>query len=447
MGYDRVAVTVLRTMVAEPEPRTGRHGLDLARDAGLSSGALYPALVRLERAGLVGSERGAGGRRRYLLTADGVTAIDVEPRPAAPATAWWWLLAALAAVQSCAALLRPADDRLADLAVYVGAVAGLRHGASLYDYADAAGAPFTYPPFAGLLLAPLASAATVPLRLGWTAATLVAVLVTSVLVARAAAEPWRGRSLAISAVLLLSAPVVSNLRFGQVSYFLAALVLVDVLVLRRYRWHGVLIGLAAAVKLTPLIFIPMLWLAGRRRPATVAAATFTACALLAWAVLPADSWRFWGTELWRVNRLGPITSVGNQSVNGALLRLGVDGAARSVLVLAVAGSVAALALWRAGRLGRSGDWLSATVVVGAGGVVLSPVSWTHHQIWLVLAALLPVRGGAWARRAWIAGVVAVMLLPVTALGPPLWSNARVLAAIAIAALVPLRPADDGPATR
>jgi alpha-1,2-mannosyltransferase len=73
--------------------------------------------------------------------------------------------------------------------------------------------------------------------------------------------------------------------------------------------------------------------------------------------------------------------------------------------------------------------------------VLSPVSWTHHQIWLVLAALLPVRGPAWIRPAWTMLVLAVMVLPVTALGTPLWSNARLLLAVAVAAAVPLAIAE------
>jgi alpha-1,2-mannosyltransferase len=105
----------------------------------------------------------------------------------------------------------------------------------------------------------------------------------------------------------------------------------------------------------------------------------------------------------------------------------------------VVGAVAAVALRRAGRLSRAGDWLSATMVVGAASIVVSPVSWTHHQAWLVLAALLPVRGSARAQAGWSAAVLAVMILPVTALGPPLWSNARMLTAIIVACVIPIRP--------
>jgi alpha-1,2-mannosyltransferase len=245
---------------------------------------------------------------------------------------------------------------------------------------------------------------------------------------------------------MLSAPLSSDLRYGQVSVFLAALVVADVLVLRRSRLHGVLIGVTAAIKLTPLIFIPMLWFAGRRRAAVTATATFAGCGLIAAVVLPGDSWRFWTVEVSRVSRLGYIESPGNQSLNGALLRFDLPPALRAVVVLIIGGAVAAVALWRAARLGRNGDWVSALIVTGAASIVLSPVSWTHHQIWLVLAVLLPVRvrhtaqgarGARNARRAWNGVVLVVMVLPVTALGPPLWSNARLLLAIVIAALLPL----------
>jgi len=418
---------VLASLAADPG--RDRHGLDLARQAGLSSGSLYPILVRLQRAGLIEAHWSAG-RRAYRLTGP-VPAAAARRRSLRPALLW--LPAALAAlITAWAVLARPADVRLSDLAVYTGAVEGLTHGASLYDFISAGNAPFTYPPFAGLVFLPLAGAPAVALQLAWTLATIVTVAGLALLLGRPAAPAY-------ALVLVLSAPVSSDLKYGQVSLFLAALIAVDLLALRRSRWQGLLIGLAAAIKLTPLIFIPLLWLAGRRRAAVLAAATFAGCGALAGLALPADSWRFWTTEVLHVSRLGYITSVGNQSLNGALLRLELSAPLRSAIVLVAGGAIAALALHRAARLARAGDWFSALVLTGAAGVVLSPVSWTHHQIWLVLAALLPVRGPDWARRAWPALVLAVMLLPVPALGPPLWSNARLLLAITIAALLPLAP--------
>jgi alpha-1,2-mannosyltransferase len=346
---------------------------------------------------------------------------------------WWAAAAVVAAVIAAAALSRPAGVRLSDLAVYLGATAGLEHGASLYDFIRG-NAPFTYPPFAGLLLRPLTPLPTLPLQVAWSLATVATVAGLAVLVARSAGLAQRAGLLAL--VLMLSAPVSSDLKYGQASLFLAGLIVVDVLTLRRTRWAGALIGVAAAVKLTPLIFIPMLWLAGRRAAAVTATATFAGCAAIGAIHLPGDSWRFWTDEVFRVDRLGYITSAGNQSLNGALLRFQIGPDVRPVLVAVIGGAIAAIALWRAGRLARDGEWLAATIVAGAASVVLSPVSWTHHQIWLVLAVLLPVRGPGWARRAWTLVVLGVMLLPVTALGPPLWSNARLLLAIAVAVAVP-----------
>jgi alpha-1,2-mannosyltransferase len=483
------------------EPGRARHGLDLARDAGLSSGALYPALIRLQRAGRI-EAHWSDGRRAYRLTPPAASTpparIETEesetPRNKSARTetagsenphnqkAWTrtagsenprnetartettrsetprnktartetpgietrrnahrvrtavlWLPAALAALITAWAVLgRPAHVRLSDLGVYTGAVDGLRNGASLYDFMSAGNAPFTYPPFAGLLFLPLADVPTLTLQLTWTLATIATVAGLALLLGG-----QHRRAPAYALVLMVSAPVSSDLKYGQVSLFLAVLVTVDVLALRHSRVQGVLIGVAAAIKLTPLIFIPMLWFAGRRRAALVATATFGACGALAGIALPADSWRFWTTEVSHVSRLGYITSVGNQSLNGALMRFELPAPARSMIVLVLGGAVAAIALHRAARLGRGGDWLSALVLVGSASVVLSPVSWTHHQVWLVLAALLPVRGPIWARRAWPTLALAVMLLPVTALGPPLWSNSRLVLAISIAALLPL----------
>jgi alpha-1,2-mannosyltransferase len=292
-----------------------------------------------------------------------------------------WLPALLVAtVTGYVALTGP----LSDLDVYRGAVAGLVRGDSLYDFIRGH-APFTYPPFAGLIMVPLAGVPEPVVAVLWTLVTVVTVIA----IARLAG----GANTAL--VLFLSAPVSSDLRFGQVSLFLALLVLTDV-VRPPGRAQGVLIGLAAAIKLTPLIFIPMLWVRGRRRAAVTATATFLAAGLLAAAALPGDSWRYWTTEVRDVDRLGFIDSTGNQSLNGALIRLGLSDPGKQIIAVAAGGAVALIAL----RRSRTLDPLAATVVVGAASVVLSPVSWTHHQVWLVLAGspiglaamILPVWG-------------------------------------------------------
>ncbi|MEV6635004.1 glycosyltransferase 87 family protein [Actinoplanes sp. NPDC051470] len=330
---------------------------------------------------------------------------------------------------------------------------------SLYDFARG-DAPFTYPPLAALLLRPLAEVPVPLLQTLWTLVTVAAVTVMAFLAVRAYVghsgdaapddEPCGPRltpnrltsGLAgwVALALALSAPFSSNVRFGQVSVFLAVLVLIDLLVLRRTRWGGVLTGLAAAVKLTPLIFVALLFLAGRRRAAVTAAATFAVGTALGAVARPADSRRFWTSQIFDVGRLGHITSAGNQSLNGMLLRLHLPAEPRFLLALALGGAIAAAALRRAARAARAGDWLTAAIIAGAASIVLSPVSWTHHQFWLVLGILLPVRGHR-ARVAWIVLVIICMILPVTALGGPLWTNARLLLAIGISAVLCIRPVE------
>ena len=311
--------------------------------------------------------------------------------------------ALVAAVTGYAALLRPPEARLTDLSVYLGAVTAMRHGDGLYVFTRG-DAPFTYPPFAALVFLPLTFLPPLAVQIGWTLGTIATV---TALAKRASHD----NTPLVALALFLSAPVASDLRFGQVSLFLALLVLTR---------RGPLIGLAAAIKLTPLIFIPMLWLRGERKQAAAAALTFAACGALSAVLLPADSVRYWTDVVRDVDRLGNIASPGNQSLNGALLRLGVPDTPRAALAVTIGAVIVLLALRQAKR--QSAE--KATIITGAASVVFSPVSWTHHQVWLVLAAFLPMRHELWR---WL--ILAVMVLPSTAL----WSDARLLLAVAIIA--------------
>jgi alpha-1,2-mannosyltransferase len=226
------------------------------------------------------------------------------------------------------------------------------------------------------------------------------------------------------------------LRFGQVSVLVVLAVLADALGVVRPRFAGVATGVAAAVKLTPLVFVPYYWLSGRRRVAAVATGTFVACTGLAWAVLPYDSVRFWTERIFDTGGLGALATGGNQSLNGALLRLHVAAPVRLAVLATVGTAVVVVALVRASRAWRHGEPLAGAVVVGAAGLVFSPISWTHHQVWLVLAALLPVSARRQWNLAWAAFVAATMVLPVTSVGGVLFGNARLLLAVAVACAVP-----------
>jgi len=365
----------------------------------------------------------------------------------------WAAVSLVAALQVMGALNRPARDRFADLHVYWGSARMFLAGGSLYDFAAWNGAPFTYPPFAGLLLAPLALLAENPLRILWTAATLGIVICLAALVQHAdglrLVKP-APRVPVVALLLFSSTPVSSNIRFGQVSVALVVLVLVDCLDVTPARYRGVATGIAAAIKLTPMIFVAYWWFSGQRRTAVNAVAAFSTCTALAWLALPHESFRFWFTEIWNVDRVGHIATGGNQSLNAALLRLGLSDSRRMVLAVVIGLAIVMVAMVRASRAYRNREPFAAAVIIGAAGLVFSPVSWTHHQVWLLLAGLLAV-GGRRGTIVWFGLVTALMVLPIMALGAGLptevlTGNARLLLAVAVACVVPFaaltsRPVD------
>lgn len=343
-----------------------------------------------------------------------------------------------------AALTRAPYDRLADLHVYLGTVHATQAGLPIYDYQAGNGDPFTYPPFALLLFWPLGLLPEPTVQLLWTLASVTAVLAIAAAVTARAGVRGSQRfivvTLAGAAILLMSAPLQSNLRFGQVSVFVVLLALVDALELLPRRLSGVLIGIAAAVKLTPLLFVPYLWYVGRRAAAMRALASFAAATAIAVAVWPRDSLTFWTKAVFTTSRIGDLASTGNQSVNGALLRYAVPTGPRMVAWAAIAVAVSVVAFLSAREAHRRGQVTQAAVVIGCATIAVSPVSWTHHQIWTVLAGVLLLAGPGRLRI--YAGVTVVItmvlslgaILPLHEAGPLgtfLGDNARGLCAVAV----------------
>ncbi|KUN41694.1 hypothetical protein AQJ30_01790 [Streptomyces longwoodensis] len=282
-----------------------------------------------------------------------------------------------------------------DLRVYHGAVdAWVHHGGRLYDY-RVPGTPygFTYPPFAAVTMLPMA-------LLGLGAAVALCLLLDLAALAwvlRVLAGPswrrygWYGAALA-ACVLALFEPLRDTVSFGQVNVLLLALVLTDAWLLAtgRTRWAGVGTGLAAAVKLTPALFIGLLLLV--RRPRAAGTATAVAVAATAFAALVApDASRFYWTEaMWDTGRVGRLDYVSNQSVQGVLARLGVGGhAVWAVCALAV------LAVWarRARRAAAADDWPAAFALTGLTACLVSPVTWVHHLVWALPAFAVLLRAG------------------------------------------------------
>jgi alpha-1,2-mannosyltransferase len=373
----------------------------------------------------------------------------------AVATVAAWVVALGVAVQSAGDYLtRPLYDRLVDLHVYVLAVTALVHGRSLYTLHPGEGAPFTYPPFAGAALFALALVPEPVTRAVWTALTLGAVSALTWIVTRRLPRRLGPASVVwplLTALVLASKPLQSNLRFGQISIFLVLAVVTDVVVLDGRRWQGGLTGLAAAVKLTPLVFVPYLWLIGRRRAAGVAAACFALATALGAVVAPGDSRTFWTSTVLHETRGLPLAETGNQSIYAVALRAGLHGVVLVAIWLGLSAVLGCWGLWRSREAWRANQPLLSLAMAGCVSLLLSPISWTHHQVWILLGAAGVFTAASWADLAIASAIVVPMMigLPgVHALGPPgrwLSDNHRTVLEVLIACVLPFRRREAGPA--
>jgi alpha-1,2-mannosyltransferase len=324
-----------------------------------------------------------------------------------------WVLAGLGAVALALYLCPRLGDPgahwpLWDVRVYWWGGQQALQGAALYGHH--APYAFTYPPFAAALFgfsAPTQDFLEAALTVAGAGA-----LALLCWLALGAAGVRRSPAIvfAATALSLLLAPVVETLRLGEVNLVLAALVGVDLLARRDgARWQGVATGVAAGVKLTPLIFVVYLALTGRLRAALTAAASFAATIAVGFALLPSQSWAFWPGGLFLdQHRVGSPLNPGNQSISGVLARAaGSLAAARPWwLAAAVPGAIAGLAL--AAWAHRRGHRLAGVVLCALTGLLVSPFSWAHHWVWAVpLLILLAVI--AWrCRTLWPLAVAAAL---------------------------------------
>ncbi|QHC28120.1 DUF2029 domain-containing protein [Streptomyces sp. HF10] len=305
------------------------------------------------------------------------------------------LVLALAAAVTAFTATVPLLRGFFDLRVYYGTVhTWVHHGGLIYDYrVPGTRYGFTYPPFAAVLMLPLA-------LLGRNTAIVASLVVNAValgVVLRVlAGDHWRRHgwyrwSLALCALALFE-PLRDTFSFGQVNVVLLALVLTDARLLAsgRGRWAGAGTGLAAAIKLTPALFIGLLLLAGRRRAAARATAVAAAVTALAALVDPAASRFYWTRALWDTGRVGRLDYVSNQSLQGVLARLGESG--RPLWALAVLGTLCVWA-WRSRRAALAGDWTAAFALTGAAACLVSPITWVHHLVWLLPSFAVLLRAG------------------------------------------------------
>ncbi|HEX9034464.1 MAG TPA: glycosyltransferase 87 family protein, partial [Streptosporangiaceae bacterium] len=273
------------------------------------------------------------------------------------------------------------------------------HPTPLYDWVSPGGGnPFTYPPFAAGIFAVVSY---LPLRLlqwGMTAASIAALVLAIWLTLTAVgAHAGNGRfragiTLAVSALALWSKPVQSNLSLGQINLLLMVAIIWDLRPVASrsgHWWTGAVTGVAAGVKLTPLIFVIYLIVTRRFRQAAVALAAFAATVAAGYLALPGASSTYWSTGLLdRANGTHKINvefffaSAWNQSLRGTLSRIMLHAqlAAGPWLILALVTALTGLlcATW----LHSDGYPMLGVLTCALTGLLISPVSWLHHWVWV-----------------------------------------------------------------
>lgn len=336
-----------------------------------------------------------------------------------------------------------------DLAVYRATGAAARAGRPIYgdlhlfDHLVA-----TYPPFAAVIFVPLSFLSLGVLQYIVLAANLVLLASlterTAHLLGIARGERTRIILLAVSAGLIVE-PVVATLNLGQIDLALAWLVVADFSLRAGSPWKGVGIGLATAIKLTPGLFVVYLVLTRRYRQAATATVTFVLVSGGSWMFLPDASRKYWTQLIFDARRVGLVGRPDNQSLRGLLARfanapdVGTAGTVAAVVVALFGLAIARAAYYRLGEV-----W--GLLACAFTGLLVAPISWTHHWVWCVPAALV-----LWSQaRRWLPAVVVfwtyVVLLPVNRRTRlvhyselvTIVSGAYVYAAIAVLVLVAAR---------
>ncbi|MFF0268212.1 glycosyltransferase 87 family protein [Kribbella sp. NPDC004536] len=303
-------------------------------------------------------------------------------------------MAALAGVALCVLLPGWWDHTGADLKVYrLGGHVLLTDPSMLY-WARPPGMslPFTYPPFAGLVFVPFALLPW-PLAYGVSIAGSVAALWVIV---RYALQHLFGRvhpgaMLAAVAGCVLLEPVRETLAFGQINLALCALIMYDLLD-TKHRHRGIWTGIAAGIKLTPLVFLALLLVTRQWRALKYAGAAFCGTLLIGFVTAPRASVQYWTRLVFDSGRIGPPAYAGNQSWNGLFVRLGAPSGG-TVWLIAVTVTVI-LGLWLSQRLHAQGQPLASVSVGATIALLCAPISWDHHWVWAVplgaaLTAVVP----------------------------------------------------------
>jgi alpha-1,2-mannosyltransferase len=271
--------------------------------------------------------------------------------------------------------------------------------------------PFTYPPLAAIVFCPFAWLGMPAASVTITLITLALLVVSTMIVltrldvwstARVVPGPawlrrWWLTALIVAAAAIWLEPIKANFAFGQINVVLMTLVIADC-VPRRTPWpRGLLLGLGMALKLTPAVFLLYFLLNRDRRAMLTSLASFLAATLAGFVLAWHDSWKYWTDTIHDTDRIGAASLNTNQNVAGALARVGLSEHARFLPWVAACLLVLALTVWAARRVLRAGEPTLAVICIALFGLVVSPVSWSHHWVWMLPTVVVTAVLG-WRRR-------------------------------------------------
>ncbi|TLF65249.1 DUF2029 domain-containing protein [Nocardia asteroides NBRC 15531] len=257
------------------------------------------------------------------------------------------------------------------------------------------GLPFTYPP--------LAAAFFVPLALMPLVVAEIVVLLTSLLSLAVAlwlvlirVRPGLDRISVFTVVLAglglaqYLEPIRQTFNFGQINLVLMAAITLDALVRKPFWPRGMLIGITVSIKLIPAGYL--LYFVLRRDWKAVATMIVSAAGAVGvgFLLFPNDSVQYWFHTVTDTGRIGTPYFAGNQSIKGTLYRLGLDEALATGLWIALSVlTVGLAAVWMYRLIGAGRD-VAALLVNAAAVLLVSPVSWSHHWVWVAPALVVAV---------------------------------------------------------
>lgn len=301
---------------------------------------------------------------------------------------------------------------------------------ALYQWQLSPEIRFTYPPFAAVLFAVGSLAPITALRWLLTVISVLAVPLTTWLVLGAMGKQGRIRlagALATGAVGLWSEPVWHSLYFGQIEPLIMLIVVFDLTRPGRPRWQGAGIAIGAAMKLIPLIFIPYLLLVGKVRHAAMAAGAFALTVLIGFVFLPGPSQYWWLTGYFlQPGKTGAVNALVNQSLLGVFARAAGSAATGQPTWLPVTIAVGLIGIVAGAALCRAGQPVPGWTLVGLTGVLVSPISWDHHWVWIVpfLAMLTGLAMSARRARRWWLATAVILLFGIFGAWPSVYRGPR-----------------------